>query len=128
MKPFLFLTWIILLALPYFGHSQGYSYTHYDLSDGLAGSTVYSIAQDKDGFIWASTETGVSRFDGVHFQNFTTKDGLPDVEILRLFGDSRDRVWMAPFGKSICYYYKGKIHNQLNDPVLRDVGVRGLID
>jgi len=106
---------------------QDYSYTHYDISDGLAGSTVYCITQDKDGFIWTGTETGVSRFDGTHFRNFTTKDGLPDVEILEMFGDSRGRVWMAPFRKSICYYYKGKIYNQDNDSLLRSMHFRGNI-
>jgi ligand-binding sensor domain-containing protein len=56
--------------------AQEYSYTHYDITEGLAGSIVYCITQDKDGFIWVGTETGVSRFDGTHFINFTTTDGL----------------------------------------------------
>ncbi|GGA86262.1 sensor histidine kinase [Puia dinghuensis] len=105
---------------------QEYSYNHYDIQDGLAGSTVYCITQDKDGFIWVGTETGVSRFDGTHFKNFTTDDGLPDIEIIQLFGDSKGRVWMAPFRKSVCYYYKGKIHNQDNDSVLRKLTLEGV--
>jgi len=104
--------------------AQEYSYTHYDISDGLAGSTVYCITQDKDGFIWTGTETGVSRFDGTHFHNYTAVDGLPDVEILEMFGDSKGRVWMAPFGKSICYFYKGKIRNQENDPLLHAIHIK----
>ncbi|HWB90372.1 MAG TPA: two-component regulator propeller domain-containing protein, partial [Puia sp.] len=99
-------------------YSQEYSYTHYDISDGLAGSTVYCITQDKDGFIWVGTETGVSRFDGTHFRTYTVADGLPDVEILEMYCDSRGRVWMASFRRSVCYYYKGKIYNQQNDSVL----------
>jgi len=75
--------------------------------------------------MWMGTETGVSRFDGTHFHNYTAVDGLPDVEILEMFGDSRGRVWMAPFGQSICYYYKGKIKNQENDPVLRKLHLIG---
>ena len=109
-------------------YSQEYSYTQYDVSDGLAGSTVYCITQDKDGFIWVGTETGVSRFDGTNFHNFTTSDGLPDVEVLEMFGDSRGRVWMAPFSKSICYYFKGKIYNQTNDPLLRQMRFRSNIE
>lgn len=123
-----FCTIILLLCLPYSSRSQEYSYTHYDISDGLAGSMVYCITQDKDGFIWLGTATGVSRFDGTHFRNYTAVDGLPDVEILEMFGDSRGRVWMAPFGKSICYYYKGRIHNQQNDPMLRRMSFPGNID
>ena len=111
-------------AIPCISFAQEYSYTHYGITEGLAGSTVYCITQDKDGFIWTGTETGVSRFDGTHFKNFTTKDGLPDLEILMIFGDSKGRVWMAPFRKSVCYYYKGRIYNQENDPFLARIRVK----
>jgi ligand-binding sensor domain-containing protein len=124
MKCFLPLTFILFFLSPG-AAAQEYSYTHYDISEGLAGSTVYCITQDNDGFIWTGTETGVSRFDGTHFHNYTTIDGLPDVEILEMFGDSKGRVWMAPFSKSVCYYYKGRIHNQQNDSLLRLFRLRG---
>jgi ligand-binding sensor domain-containing protein len=128
MKRILLLKSFFTLLLPYCSFCQEYSYTHYDITEGLAGSTVYCITQDKDGFIWTGTETGVSRFDGTHFRNFTTKDGLPDVEILQMFSDSRGRVWMAPFRKSICYYYKGQIHNQENDSLLRRLQFKGNVE
>jgi ligand-binding sensor domain-containing protein len=102
-------------------YAQEYSYTHYDIADGLAGSVVYCITQDKAGFLWMGTETGVSRFDGTHFKTFTVADGLPDIEILKMFGDSKGRVWMAPFRKSVCYYYRGMIHNQENDSLLASI-------
>src|SRR5579862_2704923 len=92
-----------ILLSPHLSFSQEYSYTHYDIGDGLAGSTLYCITQDKAGFIWMGTEAGVSRFDGTHFINFTTRDGLPDLEILQVFGDSKGRVWMAPFRKAVCF-------------------------
>lgn len=107
--------------------SQEYGYSHYDITEGLAGSTVYSLTQDKDGFLWASTETGVSRFDGTHFLNFTAADGLPDIEVLQVYGDSQGRVWMAPFRKSVCYYFQGRIHNQDNDSLLRRIHLTGTI-
>ena len=110
----MFVLWLFPLSCL----AQEYSYTHYDVADGLAGSTVYCMAQDKDGFIWAATETGVSRFDGTHFLNFTMSEGLPDIEVLQLFGDAEGRMWMAPFRKSVCYFYKGRIHNQDNDSSL----------
>src|SRR5580700_9915033 len=100
-KILVLICWVGVL-MPYSAIAQEYSYTHYDIADGLAGSTVYCIAQDRDGFIWAATETGVSRFDGTHFRNFTIADGLPDIEVLQLFGDRGGRIWMAPFRKSVC--------------------------
>src|SRR3984885_14035755 len=123
---------IILTALIILGYypafSQEYSYTHYDLAEGLAGTMAYCITQDSEGFIWVGTETGVSRFDGTHFKNFTTANGLPDIEVLQIFGDSKGRVWMAPFKRSVCYYYKGKIYNQDNDPILHRFQLKGNIE
>jgi len=77
MKLFLSTVLILLLELPaVFG--QEYGYTHYESKDGLPGSTVYCMVQDKDGFMWFGTESGLCRFDGTHFKNFTREDGLPD--------------------------------------------------
>src|SRR5215203_5153115 len=112
---------LLCILLPRFSTAQDYSYTHYDINQGLAGSTVFCMLQDKQGFLWFGTETGVSRFDGTHFKNFSTYDGLPDNQVLTMFEDSKGRVWMAPFNKSVCYYYKGKIYNQHNDPALRSI-------
>lgn len=116
------------LISPHISFAQEYSYTHYGVAEGLASSTLYCITQDKEGFIWIGTETGVSRFDGTRFKNFTTKDGLPDLEILQIFGDSKGRVWMAPFRKSICFYFKGKIHNAENDSLLSRIHLRGNVE
>ncbi|WP_315814304.1 ligand-binding sensor domain-containing protein [Paraflavitalea speifideaquila] len=113
--------WLLLLLTVGVVNAQEYSYIHYDAKDGLAGTVVYSMCQDKEGFIWFGTETGVSRFDGTHFKNFTVKDGLPDNTIIRVFADSKGRVWLVPFKHAICYYYKGKIYNQQNDPLLKEI-------
>jgi len=117
MRAFIF-TILCCFALPFIIFSQELSYTHYDVKDGLAGSTVYCMALDKEGFLWLGTENGVSRFDGTHFKNFTTRDGLPDNEILELFADSKGRVWMAPFRNEVCFYQDGVLHNQQNDSML----------
>lgn len=118
---------LLYLLLPLSSIAQDYSYTNYNTKEGLTGSTVYCIAQDQDKFLWFGTETGLSRFDGTHFKNFTTADGLPDNEILKLFVDSRNRIWMIPFRYSICYYWKGKIYNEHNDPLLKKIKIEGLI-
>jgi ligand-binding sensor domain-containing protein len=114
---------LLIVIFPPPASGQDHIYTHYDAKDGLVGSTVYSMAEDKDGFMWFGTETGLSRFDGTHFSNFTTADGLPDNEIIKLKVDSKNRVWLVPFKNSIAYCLNGKIHNQQNDPLLRRIKV-----
>ncbi len=108
-------------------NAQDYAYAHYDVKEGLASSVVYSAVQDKDGFMWFGTEAGLSRFDGTNFKNFTIEDGLPDNEILKLFVDSRNRLWIIPFKNAVCYYYKGEIYTSKNDPVLALVKINSII-
>lgn len=120
--------WLFFTSLfPFTVQGQEYSYARYDAKDGLAGSVVYCGVEDKNGFLWFGTETGLSRFDGTHFWTFTTADGLPDNEIIRLFVDSKGRIWIMPFRNSICYYWKGKIYNQQNDSLLRKLPITSQI-
>jgi ligand-binding sensor domain-containing protein len=114
---------IFCIVFPLICFPQEYGYTRYDSKDGLPSSTVYCMTQDAEGFMWFGTETGLSRFDGTHFRTFTQEDGLPDNEIIQLFTDSRGRVWISPFKKSICYYYKGKIYTPENDTLLKRIPI-----
>jgi ligand-binding sensor domain-containing protein len=123
MKLLLFIIFFFIESSIY---SQSYTYTNYNTKDGLAGSTVYCAAQDKDGFIWFGTETGLSRFDGTNFFNYTLEQGLPDNEILKIFCDSKNRIWLSTFRSAICYIYKGKVHNQDNDSVLKKIHLHGV--
>jgi hypothetical protein len=121
------LYWFICCG-PFAGFAQAtFNYVHYDTKDGLAGSTIYSMVQDKEGFIWLATENGLSRYDGSRFKNFTVKDGLPDNEVLKVFADSRGRVWIATFNKALCYYANGKIHNSNNDTIIRKLRLSNTI-
>lgn len=95
--------------------AQEYSFTHYNIRNGLAGSIAHGIAQDSDGFLWLATETGLSRFDGHHFKNFTTAEGLPSNEVLNLYPDSKKRLWIGVFRNTVCYLENGKIYTEKND-------------
>lgn len=123
----IFLLFLSCLLPGKYSFAQEYNFINYDVKEGLAGSTVYAMCQDKDGFMWFATEAGVSRFDGTNFKNFSTADGLPETEILGLYADSYGRVWMSPFKSTLCYYYKGKIYNQENDSLLRKIKIRSVV-
>lgn len=91
-----------------------FNFTQYNIKDGLAGSVVHGIYQDKEGFIWFATETGLSRFDGKYFKNYTTADGLPSNEVLGAMADANNKVWILTFKNTVAYYYKGHIYNATN--------------
>lgn len=50
-------------------HSQKitYTYRNFDERDGIRSSTMFGMAQDKDGFIWVGTDNGLHRYDGYKF-------------------------------------------------------------
>ena len=41
-----------------------YAQTHYETRDGMPHGFANSIAQTADGYLWAGSEEGLSRFDG----------------------------------------------------------------
>ncbi|MDY0200281.1 MAG: two-component regulator propeller domain-containing protein [Tenuifilaceae bacterium] len=51
--------------------------------------------QDNSGFIWFGTSEGLTRFDGIEYQNFTTADSLYTNEISALFQDSSGVFWIG---------------------------------
>ncbi len=118
---------IIILCSPLLCMGQQPGYVHYSVRSGLAGSTVYHICQDKEGFIWMGTNAGLSRYDGTRFVNFTMADGLPDNEVIFLFADSQGRVWISSFKKEICYYYRGKVYTRKQDPLLEKIIPKNII-
>ncbi len=63
---------IILLLLSLFVFltcgAANYQFRHFDMNSGLSQNTVFSIAQDKMGFMWFATKDGLNRFDGHTFR------------------------------------------------------------
>lgn len=78
---------------------------HYTVFDGLAGMRVEDICQDHRGFIWVATgDGGVSRFDGIHFDNLTCDDGLPHPAVTGIQETDDGLVWLATFGGGLAAY------------------------
>ncbi len=79
------------------------------------------MVQDKDGFIWISTDVGVTRYDGKSFHNYTLADGLSDNYILAVKTDSKDRKWFLGYNGTVSYWLNGKIYNAESDTLLRNI-------
>lgn len=120
--------WTFLLTLcTSFCYSQDFIYKKYDVQNGLPNPTIHALFQDRDGFLWIGTESGLCRYDGSHFKNFTVNDGLPANEVLGVFQDSRGRIWLSFYKATIAYIYNGKIYNQENDSLLKKVQLKDRI-
>ena len=87
------LLFAILLAVP--SYARRLHIRSFTPDDGLAGSQVWTILQDRSGYLWFGTATGVSRFDGTSFSSITVAGGLPD-PLVRTIVETRDgHLWFG---------------------------------
>ncbi len=99
---------------------------NYHTGDGLPSNYLYFTLQDRNGYIWISSDVGVSRFDGQTFTNFNTSHGLPDNEVFTMMEDRDGRIWFATLNGKSGYYFNGRIYNEHNDSLLRQCNLKGL--
>ncbi|HMW38044.1 MAG: hypothetical protein K1X68_09435 [Saprospiraceae bacterium] len=120
--------------MPTVGLTQDISYRfqHFSVLNGLPGQVVYNILEDEAGFLWICTDAGISRFDGNNFRNFTTFDSLGENEILEMYKDSKNRIWLSPFYGNLSYYQNGRFHSPYNNSFVKNIkagsSIRHLIE
>lgn len=83
------------------------AFRQYSTDTGLSSSEIYDILQDREGYIWVSSDNGISRFDGYGFRNYSVKDGLLENVIFRMQLDTAGRVWMQAMGGNLYYLEEG---------------------
>ena len=85
--------------------SKSYKFAHfrYDNSDqhSLPGNEINAILQDKDGFLWVGTNSGLGRMDcstgkfEVFRYNSTLNNSLSSNNILSIFEDQTGMLWVG---------------------------------
>jgi ligand-binding sensor domain-containing protein len=74
--------------------------------DGLPSNEVYSILIDEEGFLWAGTDAGICKYDGVNFISYSS----PAQRTKSLSG-----LCASPDGRIYCYSFNGQIFYAEND-------------
>ncbi|MEM9821054.1 MAG: histidine kinase [Bacteroidota bacterium] len=88
--------------------AQDLVYRHYSVNDGLPSSQVYTSLQDQNGYIWFSTERGVTRFNGHEFENFEFENTSGRNAIIRLHEDDQGKIWCSIFFNQLFYFEDGQ--------------------
>ncbi|WDE00573.1 EAL domain-containing protein [Thalassomonas actiniarum] len=74
-------------------------FKQYSTEHGLSQNSVFSIAQDKNGFLWFATEDGLNRFDGHDFSQYrysaTDPHSIADNLIRKVFVDQHNTLWVG---------------------------------
>src|SRR5688572_12909001 len=106
-----------LLAAPARALDPDKAFHHYvrnawSIQAGLPQISVQTIAQDKLGYIWVGTQSGLARFDGIRFTTYKpeTEPELPGIWIRSLLADNQGRIWIGTY-KGLAVYEHGRFRN-----------------
>jgi signal transduction histidine kinase/ligand-binding sensor domain-containing protein/DNA-binding response OmpR family regulator len=66
----------------------------------ISNNTILSLAEDKDGNIWAASQSGLNMIydykdNRIYVKTFTTKDGFPSDYIHAVIPDLNGRIWIS---------------------------------
>ena len=100
---------------------------NYSINEGFPTSTTYSVAQDKNGFLWFSTDVGIVKYDSHNFELFNTDRGLTDNEVFQMKTDFKGRAWLLTLNGKPSYIYKNKIYNEKNSELVKKIAGSNLI-
>lgn len=89
---FLCVFWLVLSAEA----NTGGFFNRITVDDGLASNNVYTVWQDKKGYMWVGSSNGLQRFDGKYFLNFTIEkpNKLPAQPVRQILEDKNGRMWI----------------------------------
>jgi signal transduction histidine kinase/ligand-binding sensor domain-containing protein len=78
-------------------------------SQAACPDAIVSVAEPRADLFWFATSgAGLCRYDGKHWQRFTTADGLPENELRAIHVDDNEVVWIGGNHMGVVRYENGK--------------------
>ncbi|MBS1824013.1 MAG: response regulator [Acidobacteria bacterium] len=109
---------LVLVCLSSLGLSQTYTFREYGPQDGLEIGNIETLLQDRTGFLWIGTQSGLYRYDGRNFLQHTNDHGLPSIFITALHETPDGTLWAAST-QGVSYLKDGRFQPlKLNVPRL----------
>src|ERR1044072_8540013 len=110
-----FLSWVIGTVGSGFSAAAGdYLIDVWSGDTGLPSSSVTSIAQTPDGYLWIGTHNGLARFDGVRFVTFdpVNTPELKQARVRGLFVDAEGTLWVSTYDNSLTSLRNGVFRHE----------------
>lgn len=100
---------LVILLLAFFPVANAQVYRNLTTANGLKNNNVYSIARDKEGFLWFLSSSGVDRFDGldfIHFKLNTKNRPIGLKPVYQIVADNNGDIWQIGTinGDSIAHF------------------------
>ncbi|MGE5621307.1 MAG: two-component regulator propeller domain-containing protein [archaeon] len=91
---------------------SGIKFNKISVDQGLSQSSVFSICQDKRGFLWFGTLEGLNKYDGYNFTVFradqASVNSLSSSTIFKIYEDRQGNLWIGTLGGGLNRYNKHK--------------------
>jgi ligand-binding sensor domain-containing protein len=88
-------------------------YTHeaWQAKDGLPQSSIESILQGRDGYLWLGTQEGLVRFDGLSFEVFDRArlPAMTNNHVRTLLEDPEGGLWIGTIGGGLLQFRDGQV-------------------
>jgi signal transduction histidine kinase/ligand-binding sensor domain-containing protein/ActR/RegA family two-component response regulator len=96
---------------------------------GLPQSSVQAIAQTRDSYLWVGTQEGLSRFDGLQFTTFDSRNtpGIRSNFVVCAFPSRDGSLWACTTG-GLVHYVNGKFRTYTTADGLPDNKIRAGIE
>lgn len=75
--------------------AQNYNVKQYSTKDGLTDQIVNAVFQDKSGYIWFATQSGVSYFNGAEVKAFDLIPELIGIDATTIQQDASGAIWIG---------------------------------
>ncbi|HEY2464936.1 MAG TPA: two-component regulator propeller domain-containing protein [Steroidobacteraceae bacterium] len=112
-------------------------FQHLTMRDGLSMSTINSIVQDSQGYVWLATEAGLNRYDGYNVRQFRrdrgNPHGLASDYVWSMAEDAQGDLWLATDGGGVARWdrrtetFQQFRHDPQQPQSLASDGVRALL-
>ncbi len=99
---FTILFFLILFPVKLNAQHVDVNFERLSIEDGLSQSSIYSICQDRTGFMWFGTEDGLNKYDGYAFKVYKNErenlNSLSYNYVRAVFEDEGGRIWVGTYG------------------------------
>lgn len=87
------------------GEAPSLRFENLGLEDGLSQGSVYDIMQDREGYLWITTQDGLHRYDGYEFKVFTSipfdSTSLSSSFVFNIAEGSKGDLWVTTEGNGL---------------------------
>lgn len=109
MKKIFFIV-VFMISWGFSATAQNFNLSKFTNVQGLPQNYVYSVVQDRYGFIWIGLAEGLSKYDGTKFTNYTVRDSLSDNFVSAMLIDTDGNLWCGHGNGQFSVFRNSEFH------------------